>query len=138
MVKHRRLSDKPKDKPLSHQPPDDPTKFDPNADVVQDFSATPPETTKDLKSIIQSGLKYIYIIAAAALLSGIFTPLTINAEITTVVYGMLTIFIGLGGGISIFLGIKNQRFSSILICGGLGMMIISLILIYELAGRSIL
>ena len=121
MVKHRRLSDVPKEEKI---------------ELVEE-EITTPKNSIDIKSILLSGSKYFYIIAAAALLSGIFTPLTINAEITIVVYGMLSIFLGLGGGISIFLGIKNQKFRSLMVCGGLGMMVISLILIYELADRSI-
>ena len=96
------------------------------------------KTPMDIKSIILSGSKYIYIVAAAALLSGIFTPLTIDAEWNTVISGMLSIFLGLGGGICIFLGIKNQKFTTIMICIGLGMMIISFILIHEVAERSLL
>ena len=128
MVKHRRLSDKPKD---------DSVQKEEKMELIQNDIQSKKEPI-DIKSIIQSGSKYIYIVAAAALLSGIFTPFTINAEITIVVFGMLSIFLGLGGGILIFLATKNQKFRSIMVCGGLGMMIISLILIYEIAGRSII
>jgi hypothetical protein len=128
MVKHRRLSDNPKDDSV---PKEEKTEF-----IQNDIQSK--NEPNSIKSILQSGSKYIYIVAAAAFLSGIFTPLTINAEITTVVYGMLSIFLGLGGGIMIFLATKNQKFRSLMVCGGLGMMIISLILIYELAERSII
>jgi hypothetical protein len=128
MVKHRRLSDNPKDDSV---PKEEKTEF-----IQNDIQSK--NEPNSIKSILQSGSKYIYIVAAAAFLSGIFTPLTINAEITTVVYGMLSIFLGLGGGILIFLATKNQKFRSLMVCGGLGMMIISLILIYELAERSII
>ena len=50
---------------------------------------------------------------------------------------MLSIFLGLGGSIVIFLGIMTQKFRSLMVCGGLGMMIASLILLFEVAGRSI-
>jgi hypothetical protein len=130
MAKHRRFSDKPKDKPSSHQTPDI-LESDPNAETVQDFSATSQKTSKDFKSIILSGTKYAYIIGAVALLSGIFTPLTIGAEIEAVIVGMLSIFLGLTGGIIIFLGIKTQKYTTIMVCGGLAMMIGSLILIYQ-------
>ncbi len=52
-----------------------------------------------------------------SLLSGIFTPLTIGAEIENVLFGMLSIFLGLAGGIVIFLGIKYQKFTTIMVCG---------------------
>ena len=130
MVKHRRYSDKPKETPPSGVPSDDTTPH-PYAENQVDFSATPPKTNKDLKSIILSGTKYAYIIGAVALLSGIFTPLTLGVEIEDVIFGMLSIFLGLGGGIVIFLGIKYQKFTTIMVCSGLAIMFGSLVLIYE-------
>ena len=127
MKKHRRSSNNPKPDPI-----DDLSEQSTVDEIV------PEETPRDLKSYINSISKYIYIIAAAALLSGIFTPLTINAEITTVVYGILTILLGLGGGILIYLGTKNKRFSSIMVIAGSAIMIVSVIIIYELADRSII
>ena len=93
MVKHRRYSDKPRTPP----PVDVPDKF--YTEPTQDFSATFPKTNKDFKSILLSGTKYAYIIGAVALLSGIFTPLTLGVEIEDVIFGMLSILLGLGGGI---------------------------------------
>ena len=118
MAKHRRFSDAPE--------PDS---------VQKDEEIPSKETTTNIKSILLSGTKYVYIIAAVALLSGIFTPLTIGEEFETVAFGMLSVFLGLGGGILIFLATKNQKFRSIMVCGGLGMMIASLVLIHELADR---
>ena len=89
------------------------------------------KTSLDLKTILLSGTKYAYIIGAVALLSGIFTPLTLDVEIEEVIFGMLSIFLGLVGGIVIFLGIKTQKFTTIMVCGGLGMIFGSLILIYQ-------
>ena len=97
----------------------------------------PPKPPTGIKSIILSGTKYAYIITAVALFSGIFTPLTLGVETEEVISGMLVIFLGLGGGIMIFLGIKNQKYTTIMICGGLVMIIISLILIFELAKHSL-
>ena len=128
MVKHRRYSDKPKE---------DSTQKDERIEI-QEQEISSEKTPLDLKSLIQSGTKYVYIIAAVALLSGIFTPLTLCIEIENVIFGMLSIFLGLGGGIVIFLGIKLQKFTTIMICGGLGMMIGSLLLIYESTNYPIL
>ena len=136
MAKHRRYSDKPKDKPLAPPPVDIPANL--YTEPTQDFSATSPKTNKDFKSIILSGTKYAYIIGAVALLSGIFTPLTIGAEIEAVIVGMLSIFLGLVGGIIIFLGIKTQKYTTIMVCGGLAMMIGSLILIYQSTNRPLI
>ena len=84
------------------------------------------------KSWIRSGTKYVYIIAAAALLSGIFTPFTIGVEAQNVVYGMLILFIGVGGGVLIFKGVTAEKTSTILVCVGLSFTTISLILIFQI------
>ena len=96
--------------------------------VKKSDSVYEPTTTK---SWIKSGTKYVYIIAATALLSGIFTPFTIDAEGETVVYGMLILFIGVGGGVLIFKGVTAEKTSTILVYVGLSFVIISLILIFQ-------
>ena len=126
MVKHRRYSDKPKEDSVIK---DEKIKF-------QELSSE--KTSFDLKTILLSGTKYAYIIAAVALLSGIFTPLTLGVEIEDVIFGMLIIFFGFGGGLMIFLGIKYQKLTTLMVCGGLGVMVTSLFLIYELLGKSLL
>ena len=128
MVKHRRYSDKPKEDSIQK---DEKTEF-------QEQEISSKKTSLDFKSLVLSGTKYIYIVGAVALLSGIFTPLTIGAEIENVLFGMLSIFLGLGGGIVIFLGIKYQKFTTIMVCGGLGMMFGSLLLIYKSTNHPIL
>ena len=126
MVKHRRFSDKPKED--SNQ----------KETELQEKTISAEKTPLDLKTILLSGTKYAYIIAAVALLSGIFTPITLGIEIENVIFGMLSIFLGFGGGIVIFLGIKRQKFTTIMVCGGLGMMIGSVLLIYESTNHPIL
>ena len=128
MVKHRRHSDKPKEDSTQK---DEKTEF-------QEQEISSEKTSLDFKSLFLSGTKYAYIIGAVALLSGIFTPLTLGVEIEDVIFGMLSIFLGLGGGIVIFLGIKRQKFTTIMVCGGLGMMIGSVLLIYESTHHPIL
>ena len=127
MAKHRRFSDTPEP---------DPVQKDEEPELIEQ-EIPPKEIPTNIKSTLLSGTKYAYIIAAVALLSGIFTPLTIGAEFETVAFGMFSVFLGLGGGITIFLGVKNQKFRSIMVCGGLGMMIASLILIHEMADRPL-
>jgi len=126
MVKHKRWSDKPK----SDTPPID-------EENVLEQETPIQKDPKDIKSIILSGTKYIYIITAAALLSGIFTPLTIGEDLDKVIYGMLSIFLGLGGGIVIYLGVKTQKLTIVMVSGGLAMMFASLVLIYEFGFRSL-
>ena len=127
MAKHKRWSDKPKS---------DVSSIDEEKNVVEQETSIEKES-KDIKSLIVSGTKYIYIVAAAALLSGIFTPLTIGEDWDQVIYGMLSIFLGLGGGIVIYLGVKTQKLTIVMVSGGLAMMFASLILIYEFAFQSL-
>ena len=122
MAKHRRFSDNPKDDSVQNNN---------KTEINEQETTSSTKTPLDLKTILLSGTKYVYIIAAVALLSGIFTPLTLDVELEDVIIGMLSIFLGLAGGIVIFLGIKTQKFTTIMVCGGLGMMIGSLILIYQ-------
>ena len=126
MVKHRRYSDEPKKD--SNQ----------KENELQEKNISAEKTSLDLKTILLSGTRYAYIIAAVALLSGIFTPLTLGVEVEDVVFGMLSIFLGLAGGILIFLGVKYQKFTPIMVSGGLGMMIASLFLIYEIIDKPLL
>jgi|TARA_B100001741_G_scaffold229469_1_gene190958 uncharacterized membrane protein len=126
MVKHKRWSDKPKSESLEND-----IDFKKKQEIV---SETP---SRGIKSIVVSGIKYIYIVAAAALFSGIFTPLTLGVDVEEVFSGILTVLLGLAGGVIIYLGTKNQKYSIIMVCGGLGMIITSLILIHELAKRSL-
>ena len=128
MVKHRRYSDKLKEDSIQK---DEKVEF-------QEQEISSEKTSLDFKSLLLSGTKYVYIVAAVALLSGIFTPLTIGAELENVLFGMLSVFLGLAGGIVIFLGIKNQKFTTVMVCGGLGMMVVSLLLIYESTNHPIL
>ena len=127
MVKHRRYSDKPKE---------DSTQKDEKIES-QEQEISSEKTSLDFKSLVLSGTKYAYIIGAVALLSGIFTPLTLGVEIEDVIFGMLSIFLGLAGGFVIFLGIKSQKLTTIMVSGGLGMMFGSLVLIFELSNKSL-
>ena len=127
MAKHRRFSDNSKSNS---------NKNDEKSELTSEEISSP-ESFTSVKSIILSGSKYAYIIAAVALFSGIFTPLTLGVETEEVISGMFVIFLGLGGGVMIFLGIKNQKYTTIMIFGGLGIMVVSLILIFELAKRPL-
>ena len=127
MAKHKRWSDKTKS---------DVSSIDEEKNVVEQETSIEKES-KDIKSLIISGTKYIYIVAAAALLSGIFTPLTIGEDWDQVIFGMLSIFLGLGGGVVIYLGVKTQKLTIVMVSGGLAMMFASLVLIYEFAFQSL-
>ena len=97
-------------------------------------------TTKEspIKSWVTSGTKYAYVIVAASLMAGIFTPWTIGVESGLVLQGILILLLGLAGGVLIFKAIKRQNPSKIMSFVGLGLMITSLILVYQISGRPLL
>ena len=117
----------------SQNNPEQTKKFEPETPetitVKKSDSVHEPTTTK---SWIKSGTKYVYIVVAAALLSGIFTPFTIGSESQDVIFGILILFIGVGGGVLIFKGVIAEKTSTILVCAGLSLMVISLILIFQI------
>ena len=114
----------------SQNNPEQTKKFEPETITVKKSDSVYETTTT--KSWIKSGAKYIYIIAAAALLSGIFTPFTIGVEPQNVIFGILILFIGVGGGVLIFKGVIAEKTSTILVCIGLSFMTISLVLIFQI------
>ena len=117
----------------SQNNPEQTKKFEPETletiTVKKSDSVYQPTRTK---SWIKSGAKYVYIIAAVALLSGIFTPFTIGVEPQNVIFGMLILFIGVGGGVLIFKGVIAEKTSTILTCVGLSFITISLVLIFQI------
>ena len=127
MVKHKRWSDKPK----SDTPP-----IDEEKNVVKQETSIEKES-KDIKSLIVSGTKYIYIITVAALLAGVFTPITTGIEIENVLFGVLSLLLGLGGGVLIILGLIKKH-TALMVLAGLGLIIISTVIIYELSNDSLL
>ena len=99
--------------------------------ITEETNST--HNTTSLKSCTKSGTKYIYIIAVAALASGIFTPLVSDGvDLEIVIVGILGLFIGVAGGVLIFKGINRQNTSPVLILIGLGLIIISLIVVLQL------
>ena len=127
MAKHRRFADKSKS---------DFDQKEEKIELIKEVNSTPKSST-DIKSILLSGSKYIYIIAFAALLSGVFTPITLGVELAEVFYGIFTIFLGLGGGVLILLGLKKPKHSTLIICAGIGLIFTSLIIMYELSSFSL-
>ena len=127
MVKHKRWSDKPKsDTPSIHE----------EKNVVEQETSIQKEP-RDIKSLIVSGTKYIYIITVAALLAGVFTPITTGIEIENVLFGVLSLLLGLGGGVLIILGLIKKH-TALMVLAGLGLIIISTVIIYELSNDSLL
>ena len=127
MVKHRRWSDNP-----SESPKQEDENLSPNEEISSTKISTKP------KSFLRLGIKYVYIIVFGALLSGIFTTLTLGIKFNEVIFGMLSIFLGLGGGVLILIGLEKNKLTILFVVAGLGMIFASLILIHQIAERSII
>jgi len=80
---------------------------------------------------IISGIKYIYLVGFFALLAGLFHPIITESPMEDFVYGILILFLGLAGGILVYKGITSSKL--ILTPIGLGITIISLFLVYQMA-----
>jgi len=128
MVKHRRWSDKPKS--------ESPKQEDENSSPNEEISST--KTSIKPKTFLHTGIKYVYILVFGALLSGIFTTLTLGIKFNEVIFGMLSIFLGLGGGVLILIGLEKNKLTILFVVAGLGMIFASLILIHQIAERSII
>lgn len=90
-----------------------------------------------VNSWIRSAAKYGSVITAIVLLSGIFTPFTFGVGGDTLVAGILIIIMGLVGGILIFIGLKQSvSYYRILVLVGLTLMVISVLVIISMSGRS--
>ena len=127
MAKHRRFSDKTNS---------DFDEKEEKIELIQEGNSTT-KNSMDIKSIFLSGSKYVYIIATAALLSGVFTPITLGMDLELVIFGILTILLGLGGGVLILLGLKKPKHSTLIICAGIGLIFTSMIIMYEFANFSL-
>ena len=92
--------------------------------------------TNTPKSVI-SGVKYVYLIACFALLSGIFYPLVTSGEWAQSLKGIGVLSVGLFGGILLYKSITSEKRRGVLMCCGFGLIAASLIIIYEIVGSPL-
>ena len=85
-----------------------------------------------------SGIKYVYLLLFFALLAGIFHPLVSEQGFLDVIKGIGVLFLGLAGTLLVYKATISSERQGIFLITGFGLIIISLILIYEIAGRSLL
>ena len=82
-----------------------------------------------------TGFKYIYLVAFFALLSGLFYPLITDTSFDGVITGVLTLFVGLAGGVLLYRSATSENRRGIFLGGGFTLIIISLYYIFQLTGR---
>ncbi|MFM7795680.1 MAG: hypothetical protein ACKO7N_02855, partial [Candidatus Nitrosotenuis sp.] len=90
-------------------------------------------TTKILTSV-----KYAYLIAFFALLSGIFYPFIQGGGLDYTILGIIVLFVGLAGTIMIYKASTTEKRRGFYISIGFGLVAISLFFILQLTGRPIL
>ena len=90
------------------------------------------ETTTNTPKFVISGVKYVYLIACFALLSGIFYPLVVGEGWEELLKGVGILAVGLFGGILLYKSVTSEKRRGVLMCCGFGLIAVSLIIIYEL------
>ena len=96
-----------------------------------------PETTTNTPKFVISGVKYVYLIVCFALLSGIFYPLVMGEGWEQSLKGIGVLAVGLFGGILLYKSITSEKRRGVLMCCGFGLIVVSLIIIYELIGSPL-
>ena len=84
-----------------------------------------------------SGIKYVYLLLFFALLAGIFQSLVSEQGFLDVIKGIGVLFLGLAGTLLVYKATISSERQGIFLITGFGLIAISLVLIYEIAGRSL-
>ena len=92
-----------------------------------------PTRTFNPKHILAQIPRYAYLLAIFALLAGIFFPLiTPGVPFDHAIQGIVTLSLGLGGGILLFKAATSDKRRGIFIAVGFALITISLVLIYHI------
>ena len=86
-------------------------------------------------SKIVAGTKYICLIVFFALLSGVFYPVISHGPWDTVIMGILILFLGLAGAVSLYKAGTAQRHKRAYLIIGLAITALALFLVYGAIGR---
>jgi hypothetical protein len=86
---------------------------------------------------ILTSVKYAYLVAFFALLSGIFYPFIQGGTLDYTIYGVIVLFVGLAGAIMIYKAATSDKKRGFYIGIGFGLFAISLYYILQLTGRPL-
>ena len=92
-----------------------------------------------MSSILSKGLsslKYVYLTAFFALLSGIFHPLITGQNFDAVLSGIFVLFVGLAGCILLYKTTTSENIKGIFYLSGFSLIIISLYFIFQMTLRT--
>ena len=86
---------------------------------------------------ILTSVKYVYLIAFFALLSGIFYPFIQGGTLDYTIYGVIVLFVGLAGTIMVYKAATSDKKRGLYIRIGFGLIAISLYYILQLTDRPL-
>ena len=110
-----------------------PSKPEKISDNVKRSQVTQKLETSKSNPILSQIPRYVYLVAIFALLSGVFFPLITtgaDAAYNFVIGGVVTLFLGLAGGILLFKGATSDGSRGILLIVGFVLIAISIALIF--------
>jgi hypothetical protein len=84
---------------------------------------------------ILAGVKYVYLISFFALLSGMFYPIITHSSEDNVIEGILILFVGLAGALSIYKAGTSNKHQKVYLITGFAILAIALLLVYALIGK---
>ena len=84
---------------------------------------------------ILAGAKYVYLIAFFALLSGMFYPVITHTGGESVVVGVLILFVGLAGAVSLYKAGASDKHKKGYLIAGFVILSIALLLVYAALGK---
>tara|TARA_Y100000310_G_scaffold16556_1_gene16492 strand:+ start:17 stop:478 length:462 start_codon:yes stop_codon:yes gene_type:complete len=109
----------------------EPEKISENIQQSQEIEKLENTKTYNTTTILAQIPRYAYLLAIFALLAGVFFPLiTPGIPFDHLVQGVMTLFIGLAGGILLFKATTSDNRRGILFAIGFALVTISLVLIY--------
>ncbi len=86
-------------------------------------------------SKVRPAFKYIYLVIFFTFLAGVFNPLINNRSLDSVISAVVVLFVGLAGGVLLYKSATSEKRREIYLGAGLGLIAISLALIFQITGR---
>ncbi len=86
-------------------------------------------------SKILAGAKYVYLIFFFALISGMFYPIVTHSSGDSVIEGILILFVGLAGAVSIYKAGTSNKHQKVYLIAGFAILAIALLLVYAAMGK---
>jgi hypothetical protein len=86
-------------------------------------------------SKILAGAKYVYLIFFFALLSGMFYPVITHSGGDSVVEGVLILFVGLAGALSLYKAGTSGKHQKAYLITGFAILAVALVLVYAAMGK---